>query len=355
MAEQGAQEKTEKATSKRKEKAREEGQVCQSREVTAVALLLSVIAFLYFFMPIMISGIMSLTQDVFGQCAIAEVTTGTLPALMLFIVSTVGKLLAPFLLLCLVVAVGANVGQTGFNWSPKAIKPKLDKLNFVKGLGKLFKITKVFDLFKNVAKVSIIGYVAYGALRSEFQNFISLGNNSPMDILGYMGHLSFLIAIRVAAVMVVLAVIDYVWQRYQYEKNLKMSKQEKKDEFKQVEGDPLIKSKIRRIQYEVAQRRMMEAVPTADVVLTNPTHIAIAIKYDSKTMAAPEIVAKGKGFVAEKIRLIATENGIPILERKPLAHALYKMVKVGESIPLDLYESIAEILAFVYRLKKKAG
>jgi flagellar biosynthetic protein FlhB len=202
-------------------------------------------------------------------------------------------------------------------------------------------------------KLSIVSYVAYVTVKGEIDGLPSLMDRSIGDITAYMGEISFKIILRTSWVLVVLAILDYVYQRWEFEKGLKMSRQEIKDEFRQTEGDPLIKARIKRIQREMARKRMMAKVPKADVVITNPDHIAIAIEYDQSKMFAPIVVAKGAGFLAERIRELARQNNVPVIENKPLAQVLYKMVKVEEVIPENLYKAVAEVLAYVYGLKDK--
>jgi flagellar biosynthesis protein FlhB len=353
MAEDSGQERTEQATTKKREDARKKGQVCQSREVTSAALLLFGIGFCYFFLPSFLHGMIDLNRAVFARCAQIPLEHGTPAALVTLTLAKLARTIVPFLSLAVAVAVFGNVAQIGFNWAPEAMRIDLNRLNFVNGLAQMLKPAKLFDLAKSLAKIFVVGYVAYAAVRSEWSRFLVTIRLDPHSILVYLGRLTFVIAVRVALVMVAIAVIDYAWQRWQYDKNLRMTKQEVRDEFRQREGDPLVRSRIRRIQMDTAQKRMMQAVPKADVVLTNPTRLAVALRYDAETMSAPQVVAKGKGYVAQKIRETALAAGVPVLERKPLAQALYKIVKVGQAVPADLYQAIAEILAYVYRLKKK--
>jgi flagellar biosynthetic protein FlhB len=202
-------------------------------------------------------------------------------------------------------------------------------------------------------KLCIVGYVAYVTVKGEIDGLPSLMDRSIGDITVYIGEISFRIILRTSWVLVVLAVLDYAYQRWEHEKGLKMSRQEIKDEFRQTEGDPLIKARIKRIQREMARKRMMAKVPKADVVITNPDHIAVALEYDQMKMSAPVVVAKGAGFLAERIKELARQNNVPVIENKPLAQVLYKMVRVEEVIPENLYRAVAEVLAYIYGLKEK--
>jgi flagellar biosynthetic protein FlhB len=200
----------------------------------------------------------------------------------------------------------------------------------------------------------IVGGVAYYTIKKELPNILPLMDQEVGSILKYMGLVSFEIFLKTVLVMVLLAGLDYIYQRWSYEKGLRMSKQEIKDEGKQAEGDPLVRARIRSIQRELARRRMMAEVPKADVIITNPSHLAVALYYKGEEMEAPKLLAKGAGFVAEKLKEIGREHKIPILENKPLAQILYKTVEVGQMIPTTLYHLVADVLAFVYRMKKKA-
>jgi flagellar biosynthetic protein FlhB len=204
---------------------------------------------------------------------------------------------------------------------------------------------------KSILKLCIVGYIAYITVNGEIENLPPLMDKSIGDIMVYMGQISFKIILRTSWVLIVLAILDYVYQRWEYERGLKMSRQEVKDEYKLSDGNPIIKSRIRSIQIHMARRRMMRDVPKADVVITNPTHLAIALQYDRGKMIAPTVIAKGAGIVAETIKEVARKASVPIIENKPLAQALNKSVDIGETIPETLYKAVAEILAYVYRLK----
>lgn len=200
-----------------------------------------------------------------------------------------------------------------------------------------------------------MGYVAYVTVHGELKGILPLMDQSAGEILAYLGRISFKIIFTTCWVLIIMAVMDYVYQRWEYERSLKMSRQEIKDEYKHSEGDPIVKARIKRLQREMARKRMMASVPKADVVITNPTHVAVALRYDQSSMIAPVVVAKGAGFVAEKIKEIAKASNVPVVENKPMARVLYKMVDVNKVIPENLYRAVAEILAYVYGLKKDSG
>jgi flagellar biosynthetic protein FlhB len=237
-------------------------------------------------------------------------------------------------------------------FSSESITPKFSKVDPIKGFQRLFSLRSIVELIKNIFKICIISMVAYLVIKGELANMILLMDQGISGIMTYLGRICFKIILSTAVVLVILAILDYIYQRWEYEKSLRMTKQEIKDEYKNTEGDPLIKSRIRRLQREMAKKRMMAEVPKADVIITNPTHLAIAVKYDPENMMAPKVVAKGANIIAEKIREIARENDVMIVEDKPLARVLYKIVDVNHFIPEDLYRAVAEVLAFVYEQKK---
>jgi flagellar biosynthetic protein FlhB len=253
-----------------------------------------------------------------------------------------------------VIAFATNVAQIGFKITPKAMEPKFDKLNLVNGFKRLFALRSLVDMIKNVLKVAIIGYVAYKTIQGEFDSFFLLPNMTIPELAGVMGKLSLVLGVKIGAVVFVIAVLDYMYQRYEFEKSIRMSRQEVKEEHKETEGSPQLKARVRQVQREMSRKRMMQAVPTADVVLTNPTHLAVALKYDPEEMSAPYVVAKGARLIAQRIKELAHKHDIPVIEDKPLARALFKACDVGDLVPANLYRAVAEVLAYVYRLKGKA-
>jgi flagellar biosynthetic protein FlhB len=247
----------------------------------------------------------------------------------------------------------ANYVQVGFQLSGKAITPKLSKFNIVKGVGRLFSLRSLVELAKTVLKLTIIGTVAYFAVKGEVADILKLYNEDVPYIFLFILKGFLKIFIWVLIVMIVVAVADYFYQKWQHEKDLKMTKQEVKEEHKETEGDPQVKSRIRSLQQQAARKRMMSSVPDADVVVTNPTHLAVAIQYDPLKMNAPKVVAKGAGLVAKRIREIAKEHHIPVVENKELARNLYKTIDIGETIGTEFFKGVAELLAYVYKLKGK--
>jgi flagellar biosynthetic protein FlhB len=347
------QEKTEQPTSRRREQAREKGQVAKSQEITSVAILMACLTLFYFSSAMMVEKMMGLMRWTFHEAGQFVINADTIHLLILTLIYKTFGLLAPLMLTVVCVALIANVSQVGFLVSSESIQPKLSKIDPIKGFKRLFSARSFVELIKNIFKILIIGFIAYITVVGEIKNIIPLGEQSIGGVLNYIGKVAFKVMLRSCWVLVVLAVLDYIFQRWELEKSLKMSKQELKDEFKQTEGDPLIKARIKNLQREAARKRMMAQVPKADVVITNPTHIAVALKYDQSEMSAPKVIAKGRGYIAAKIKEIAEKNNVPIVENKPLAQVLYKIVDNDHTIPTDLYKAVAEVLAFVYRMKMK--
>jgi len=259
--------------------------------------------------------------------------------------------MGPLFAVVFITAVLSNIMQVGLIFSLESMKPKLSKLNPIKGLGRLFSKQGFVELFKSLLKLAIVGGILYLTIKGEMKNILLLGDMEPNSIAAYILLIIFKIFIRVILAMIFLVVIDYAFQRWEHEKKMKMTKKEVKDEFKRTEGDPLVKSRIRSIQMQMARKRMMQAVPEADVVITNPTDLAVALKYDSSVMGAPRLLAKGAGKIARKIKELAEEHDIPIVENKELAQSLYSLVEIGQDIPPILYQAVAEVLAYVYKLK----
>jgi len=257
------------------------------------------------------------------------------------------------LVLC-IIAILSNYLQTGLIWSVETLTPKMSKINPIEGVKKMFSMRSLVELAKSIAKILIVGWAAFSVLKDNVSHLIPLVYQGKAQIISMLADISLQVTTRCCYVIAILAILDFLYQKWDFEKNLKMTKQEVKDEFKQTEGDPMIKSRIRSIQREMARKRMMQEVPKADVVITNPTHLAIALRYDLENMISPMIVAKGANKVAFRIKTLATENHIPVVENRTLAQNLYKL-DIGEEIPPHFYQAVAEILAYVYSLKKKGS
>jgi flagellar biosynthetic protein FlhB len=260
-------------------------------------------------------------------------------------------MLAPLFMAVVAIAIVANGTQVGFRITPEALKPKMEKFDLAKGFKRLFSRRSLVELIRDVVKLGIIGTVAYFAVDAERDGFLSLSDADTGGILSFAAWAIFRVGIKIILALFALALGDFAFQRWDFERSIRMTKHEIKEEMRQQEGSPQLKSRIRQVQRELAKMRMGKAIPEADVVVTNPTTLAVALKYDLETMSAPTVVAKGARLLAEKIKDIAREAGVPIVENKPLARALYSSVDVGGSVPAELYKATAEVLAYVYRLR----
>ena len=262
-------------------------------------------------------------------------------------------ILLPIMLVAVVAAIAANFFQFGLLFTTEPLKFDLKKIDPIKGLKRIFSMKAIIELLKSILKISFIGSVTTLIIWMNLEQVLSLSFKTAWDTLSTIGWLTGMMGIAASFVLLFISILDFFYQRFDYEKNLKMSKQDIKDEHKNTEGDPIIKSRIRQRQREMAMRRMMQEIPTADVVITNPTHFAIALKYDDSSMDAPVVIAKGADFVAQKIKLIAKENNVVMVENRPLARAMYDQVEIGQRVPDEFFKAVAEVLAYVYRIKQK--
>jgi flagellar biosynthetic protein FlhB len=353
MAEESFEEKTEQPTPRRRQKLKEKGDVAKSRELPAVAVLLSALIALNLFGSYMYSKIQLVMKETLALPITNELNIANFITLSQKMTTHFILAISPLLAAVFITAIASNVMQIGFVLSGETVMPKLSKLDPFKGFGRLFSKQAFMELFKSLLKLAIVGAVAYYSIKDEMTNVSMLGQMQLQSIWAYIFDTLFKIFMRCTLAMLFLVVIDYAFQRWEFEKRIMMGKQEIKDEYKRTEGDPLIKSRIKSIQMHMARKRMMQAVPEADVVITNPTRLAVALKYDTAAMNAPKVLAKGAGKIAEKIRDLATQNNIPVVEQKELAQSLYKLVEIGQEIPPTLYQAVAEVLAYVYKLKGK--
>jgi len=349
-----AGDKTEKATPKKKQDARKKGQVVKSQDVTAAVGLLLLFLFLYFTGPMMIEGIFGFLHQAFEKNILIEtVTTDTVMQMYTDSLKEMALIILPFMAIAVVAGIAGNFMQFGFLFTMEPMKLDLKKMDPIKGIKKIISVRAIVNLIKSLLKISFIGTVTTVIIWMNIEEVLSLSFQSPWDTLTTVAKLTGLMGIAASITLLVISLIDYIYEKYEYEKQLKMSKQDIKDEYKNAEGDPKIKSKIKQRQREMAMRRMMQEIPDADVVITNPTHYAIALKYDDQNMEAPKVVAKGTDYVAQKIKLIAKENDVVMVENRPLARAMYDQVEIGQQVPEEFFKAIAEILAYVYRIKRK--
>lgn len=346
-------EKTEDASGRKLSKARDQGQVAKSMEIPSVAILLAAILALYVFIPDMYKNSLALLDDSLRFDKVPLLTDVEVIHLLFRYGELLFTMISPVLIAVFLAALLSSVAQVGLHLSWEAIQFKFSKLNPISGMMQKFSLTSLVEFLKSIFKLIIIFSVAYIVIKGELNNILRLYDHDVAFILLYIMKVSFTIAIRTLLVMVLLAVLDYAYQKWKFLEDQKMTKQEVKEEFKQMEGDPQVKSRIRQLQSQAARQRMMAEVPEADVVVTNPTRLAVAVKYDGKVMEAPMVLAKGAGEVAANIRRIAQEAGVPLVEDKELARNLYSMVDIGQTVPAELFQAVAELLAYVYKLKGK--
>jgi len=347
-----AGEKTEKATPRKRNETRKKGQVSKSADLVTAISLLSMFLLFLFAIPWMGHQLADLMTETYEKGLTQPLTEGGIHQLFTGLVLQAGKIVAPILVLSFVIAIVANVMQVGFVFSSESISLKLNRLDPISGFKRIYSLRAIVEFLKSLLKICAVGLCTFLVLWMNSDEIILIGQKSLGDALVTVGKITFEMGVSASVVLLFLALLDYLYQRYDFEKNIRMSKQEVKDEYKKTEGDPLIKSKIRERQRQMAMRRMMQEVPKADVIITNPTHYAVALIYKDGEMDAPTIVAKGADYVALKIREIAKEHGVPIVEKRELARALFPL-EIGMQIPETFFKAVAEILAYVYQLKGK--
>lgn len=347
-----AGEKTEEATPKRKEEAHNKGQVAKSTEVNSTFIILAAFIALNSLGSYMYHELSDYMRHIFTNLAHQVFTIEGIQLLFLQCAVIFLKTALPVMFVILLTSLAINFLQVGFIFSLEPLMPNFDKINPITGFGRLFSKRSLVELAKSLVKIAIVGYFIYNFIKQATLQVPQLINAELIDSMHLVAGLIIDLVFQMSAVMLVLAALDYMYQGWEHSQSLKMSKEEVKQEYKQIEGDPLIKGKIKERQRAMAMQRMIQEVPKADVVITNPTHFAVALKYD-RSMAAPMVIAKGQDFLAGRIKEIAKEHKIIIVENKPLARALYSAAEVGEAVPAELYKTVAEVLAYVYRLKRR--
>ncbi|MEN6460466.1 MAG: flagellar biosynthesis protein FlhB [Syntrophomonas sp.] len=345
-------EKTEQATPRRREEAKKQGQVFKSTDLNSAIILLAGCSALFISFPYMLSQLEGFTSLYLLNRTLEDINNEYAYFLLLEVLWLLAKMLLPVFLATFIAALLITYLQVGFVFSSEALLPKMDRINPIEGFKRIFSIRALVELVKSLLKVSVAGYIVYSVIKKYIYVFPKFVDMELLATINTLASIILEMALKVGIVFLIIGVIDYIYQWYEYEKSLKMSKYDVKQEFKQVEGDPQVKSRQRQIQREVAMKRMMAEVPKADVVITNPTHFAVALKYDVTSMTAPTIVAKGQDFIAKKIREVAEENRVVIVENPPLARTLYHTLEIGDVVPEELYQAVAEVLAFVYKQKK---
>jgi len=342
--------RTEQATPRKRQEMRQKGRVARSGEINAAFGLLACLLALRVTGPYMVGNLLGLVRAGFQLAPGADLAQRELTSGLMALVVTMVKVLAPLLGAAAVAGIASNVCQVGFNFTLQPLAPDWDRLNPVRGFARIFSKQALVTLAKSLLKIGIVGWVAYSFLRKNYDLVAGLTAMGHAEIYATVGHLAWQLFLRAAAALIVIAGFDYVFQRFEFERSIRMTKQEVKDEWKRSEGDPLIKSRQRQRHREVARARMMQEVARATVVVTNPVHLAVALRYEPREMDAPEVVAKGQRLVAERIKEVARDNDVPVVENPELARALYHQVEIGQRLPADLYQAVAEIIAFVYRL-----
>lgn len=350
-------EKTEPATQKKLDDARKEGKVAKSKDLTQGIDLLVLFLLIKVFVSYMGERFMGLFDSTLGRMAEfisvnqKDVSMAAFATVLNNAILELFMIIWPFLVFGFVVTFIVSVYQVGWKVTAKPMEPKLSKFNPINGFKRIFSKDSLFELVKAIVKVAVIAYVAYTNIVDEADNLFILYEISLNQAIALVGNIIIDFGIQISVIFIVIGLVDYFYQKWKFSEDMKMTKQEVKDEYKNTEGDPQIKGRIRQKMREASQRRMMQDVPKADVVITNPTHFAVAIKYDAEVSKAPVVVAKGEDYLAQKIKEVARENNVEIVENKPLARMLYHNVDIGAEIPPELYQAVAEVLAMVYHMK----
>lgn len=351
-------EKTEPATAKKLQDARENGQVAKSQELNHAVGLISLFLMLKMFISFVGEHLLNGFPMIYNK--IPDIINESIGGLSVFVIQrvinnvmlTILQILSPFFVIGFSLSVLINILQVKWKITTKPMKPKISKLNPLNGFKRIFSKDSLFELLKSIVKIILIIYVAYTSIK-DHQNELFLLYDIPLfQVILLIGTIVIDTGLKISFVYLIVGIADLIYQRHKFKEDMKMTKQEVKDEYKNIEGNPEIKGRQRSKMREASQRRMMQSLPSADVVITNPTHYAVAIKYDSQKNSAPIVVAKGEDFLAQKIRETAKEHHIEIVENKPLARMLYANVDVGQEVPPELYQAVAEVLAFVYSLRE---
>jgi flagellar biosynthetic protein FlhB len=346
--------KTEQATPKRKQEARERGQIARSVELNSAIILLTALITIRYVGPYLLNSMGKLTVFTYENLS-ADFGMENVYSYTIFYMMEIFKMVAPILMMMLIVGLIVNYMQVGVLFTIQPLTPKLSKISPIAGFQRLFSRRSLIEFVKSMLKLTVIAWLGYEGVKSALPQLIPAMDMQGAEAIKFVGELTSNILTRIIVALLVIAALDFLYQRWEHGESLKMSKQEIKDEFRQAEGDPMIKARIRQIQREMARRRMFESIPKATVVITNPTHVAVALEYKDG-MQSPVVLAKGERVIAEKIKEVARKHNVPIVENPPLARTLLKQCPVGAPISPDLFEAVAEVLAFVYRMnRKKSG
>lgn len=353
MAEDTGGEKSLPASGQKIQRAREEGNVARSQDLSAGIALAAALIALVFFGPISFDAMLDASRYYLGNAHALTLEQTTILRLTLEALQFIALASLPVALVLLLVGVLINILQVGILMTSKPLVPKFSRINPISGFKRYFSLRSAVELLKSILKLVLVLIVVWFAVRNRVDEFITLLAMTPTAILYSVCDLVYSVWWRIAAAMVLLGAFDFGYQRWQHLRDLRMTHQEARREMKEMEGDPLIKRRVRQLQRQIATQRMMKDVPTADVIITNPIRFAIALRYDMNEMDTPIVVAKGARKVAERIRDIATEHNVPIVQKPELARALYKSIDVGQSIPESLFRAVAEVLSFVYRIDRR--
>ncbi|HIO07711.1 TPA: flagellar biosynthesis protein FlhB [Candidatus Poribacteria bacterium] len=344
------------ATPHKRNESREKGQVSKSNELTTT---LALIAVLGFFFVAGYNTYYHLVNIMYGAFTAidSQLNAGKTILIFLGLMGVAFKIIAPVMIVAVIVGILGNIFQIGLIFSAQPLQPQLSRINPISGFKRIMSMRGLFEAAKSIFKIVLIGYIVYVTIMSNLTDVLSLVDADKSKIaalfVSTIGRVGFQVFLRAALALLFLSIFDLLYQRWQHEQDIRMTREELREEMKRTEGDPEIRRRIRRVQRELSQARMMQAIPEADAVITNPVHLAVAIKYDYEIMDSPYVVAKGERKAAMQIREIAEEHGVPIVENPPLAQALYKNVEVGEAIPMEFYQAIAEVLAYVHELTNR--
>jgi len=353
MAQESGGEKSLPASQQKKDRAREDGNIARSQDLSSAAGLAAALLALMILGRGIFDVLISSGEYFFGQADLLTVQYQSVQQIQTQALYYVALGAVPFMLAMVLAGVGVNLAQVGFMASSKPLMPKMDRISPLKGFQRLFSLRSLVELLKSLAKLFLVGIVVWMYLRDQLPTMIGLMDLSPLSLLPPVSWIVVGVWWRVAVVMLLIGIADYAYQKWQHEQDLRMTMQEARQEAKELEGDPQIKRRVRQLQRQIAAQRMMKDVPEADVVITNPTHYAVALRYDPENMNAPTVVAKGMRLVAQRIREIAEENKVPIVQKPPLARELYRTVDIGGAVPEGLFAVVAEVLSYVYRIDRR--
>jgi flagellar biosynthetic protein FlhB len=354
MPDQDKHSRTEAPTPKKRKKEREKGNVARSMDVNSVVVLIAGILVIKFMGENLLSGISHFTSGIYTTITTIQLTPESTVQYTQNGIWYIFGVISPILITIMILGLASNFGQVGFFYSKKALVPKFSKINPLKGVKRIFSSKSLVELVKGIVKITIIATIGYSVIKNHINDYYSVSIMTPGAILSFIAEILFELSVKIAIVLIFLAAADYAWQNYDYEKNIKMTKQEVKEEQRQERGNPEVKGRVKSLQRQLSRTRMMNAVPDATVVVTNPTHIAVALQYaPNEPSDAPKVLAKGQRKTAERIKLLAKENNIPIIEDKPLARTLFQTLEVGMEIPPIFYQAVAEVLAKVFQMQRK--